>query len=76
MLKLLFNIFIIYAIWQLVRMFFTVKKVQTEFHKNMSDLNDKVNNAANQQQTGKSSGNKKNNPLDTEGEYVDYEEIK
>ncbi len=58
-------------------MFFVVKKVQTNFQKDMSDLQDKMNNSASQHNSsnpkGKPNGNK---PLDTEGEYVDYEEIK
>ncbi len=69
--KLLFNIFIVYAIWQILRMVFAVKKVQTNFHKNMSDINEKMN----EQSTQKTSPSPKK-PLDTEGEYVDYEEIK
>lgn len=71
MLKLIFNIFIIYAIWQLIKMFFVVKKVQSGFQRNMEDLNDRVNHQARQK---KSPGPKK--PMDTEGEYIDYEEIK
>lgn len=77
MLKLLFNIFLIYALWQIIKMFFAVKKVQTNFQKDMSDLHEKVNNTAGQNHTNSTKGKTKGqNPLDTEGEYVDYEEIK
>ncbi|MES2616836.1 MAG: hypothetical protein V4613_03100 [Bacteroidota bacterium] len=70
MLKLLFNIFIIYAIWQILKMFFAVKKTQNHFQRNMEDLNSRMKN----QHTQHNPGKKK--PLDNEGEYVDYEEVK
>ena len=71
MLKILFNIFIIYAIWQLLKMIFTVKKVSNDFQRNMNEMHEKMNNQA--QQNTKSNQKK---PSDNEGEYIDYEEIK
>lgn len=52
-------------------MFFVVKKVQTSFQKNMEDLHERSQNQSGQKST---SGAKK--PLENEGEYIDYEEIK
>ena len=71
MLKILFNIFIIYAIWQLLKMIFTVKKVSNDFHRNMNEMHEKMNNQTQQ----KTTPNQKK-PFDNEGEYIDYEEIK
>jgi hypothetical protein len=70
LLKLLFNIFIVYAIWQVLRMIFTVRKVQNDIYRNMSNLNDR----AGWEPEKKKSPPKR--PFDNEGEYVDYEEIK
>ncbi|MDI1233596.1 MAG: hypothetical protein PSX81_04890 [bacterium] len=71
MLKILFNLFIIYAIWQLLKMIFTVKKVSNDFQRNMNAMHEKMNN----QEPTKPS-NDKNKPSNNEGEYIDYEEIK
>ena len=51
-------------------MFFAVKKTQSHFQRNMEDLNSRMNN----QHTQHNPTKKK--PLDNEGEYVDYEEVK
>lgn len=51
-------------------MFFAVKKTQNHFQRNMEDLNSRMKN----QHTQHNPGKKK--PLDNEGEYVDYEEVK
>lgn len=71
MFKILFNIFIIYAVWQLLKMIFTVKKVSNDFQRNMNEMHEKMNNQA--QQNTKPNQSK---PSDNEGEYIDYEEIK
>ncbi len=71
MFKILFNIFIIYAVWQLLKMIFTVKKVSTDFQRNMNEMHEKMNNQSQQNTT---TNQKK--PSDNEGEYIDYEEIK
>jgi predicted Holliday junction resolvase-like endonuclease len=66
-LKLLFNIFIIYAIFQIVKMYLSVRNVQKQFQNDLSDLNSKV-----RQNQPKKQENKPN----LEGDYVDYEEVK
>ncbi len=71
--KILFNIFIVYLIWQFLRMFFAVKKVQKGFSEQMNDLNQKVNQQNTSQNSQKASSQKEKND---EGEYVDFEEIK
>jgi hypothetical protein len=70
LLKLLINIFIIYSIWQIIRMFFSVKKVQENFQQQVDDLNQRVRK---QQETAPKKDSKKPG-LDEE--YIDYEEIK
>jgi predicted Holliday junction resolvase-like endonuclease len=69
--KLLINIFIFYAIWQIIKMFFSVKKVQDQFQQQVNDLHQKVNR---QQTPPKQQAKEKKNEVD--GEYIDYEEIK
>ncbi len=71
LLKLLFNIFIIYAIWQVIKMFFSVKKVQQNFQDQVNDLNQKVR----QNQEGPKAKSSSKKP-EVDGEYIDYEEIK
>ncbi len=71
MLKILFNIFIIYAIWQLLKMIFTVKKVSNDFQRNMNEMHEKMNN-----QTQQNANSNQKKPSDNEGDYIDYEEIK
>ncbi len=68
LLKLLFNIFIIYAIWQIIKMFFSVKKVQQGFQEQMNDLNRKVRQDPEPP--------KKEKKSEIDGEYIDFEEIK
>jgi hypothetical protein len=70
LLKFLINIFIVYAIWQIIRMFFSVKKVQENFQDQVNDLNQKMGQQ--QQQSAKSKPKKP----EVDGEYIDYEEIK
>ncbi len=67
--KILLNIFILYLVWQFIKMFFAVKTVQKGFSEQINDLNQRVNN---QQNASESKKNKK----DDEGEYVDFEEVK
>jgi hypothetical protein len=52
-------------------MIFTVKKVSTDFQRNMNEMHEKMNNQSQQNTT---TNQKK--PSDNEGEYIDYEEIK
>lgn len=66
-LKLLFNIFVIYAIFQIVKMYLSVRNVQKKFQNDLMDLNSKVR----QNQPKKP----ENNP-NLDGDYVDYEEVK
>lgn len=68
MLKLIFNIFVVYAIWQLIRMMFAVNKTQQNFHQKMRDMDKEMSQ---QQQQQHKSGKKDSG----EGEYIDYEEI-
>lgn len=68
MLKLLFNIFVIYAIWQFVKMFFAVNKAQKHFNDRINDLDQRVDKKERQFDQSKNKNN--------EGEYIDYEEIK
>jgi predicted tellurium resistance membrane protein TerC len=65
-LKLLFNIFLVYLVWQGIKLFISMSKVQRNMRKEMDDLN--------QKSASKSSfKTKQSKPLD--GEYVDFEEI-
>ena len=68
MIKLLFNIFLIYAIWQFVKMFFVVSKTQKHFSERINDLDSRVEK--------KEKSFEKTKNKDAEGEYIDYEEIK
>jgi hypothetical protein len=68
-LKLIFNIFVVYAIWQLIRMMFAVNKTQQNFHQKMQDMDRERSRTEPKVETSK--------PKDkNEGEYIDYEEIK
>ena len=68
MIKLLFNIFLIYAIWQFVKMFFVLNKTQKHFNDRINDLDSRVEK--------KEKSFEKTKNKDGEGEYIDYEEIK
>lgn len=68
MLRLLINIFIIYAVWQLLRMIFAVNKTQQKFHEKINEMDREMD------KNSKSNKNKDNDTND--GEYIDYEEIK
>jgi hypothetical protein len=68
LLKLLFNIFLIYAVWQFVKMFFVVNKAQKHFNDRINDLDSRVEK--------KEKSFEKQKGKDSEGEYIDYEEIK
>jgi len=72
LLKLLINIFIVYAIWQIIKMFFSVKKVQENFQNQVNDLNQRVRKQQEHTETPKTKGKKS----ELDGEYIDYEEIK
>lgn len=65
--KLLFNIFIVYALWQIFRMFTAVKKTQQNFHEKMNEMDEDIKRS--KQQNAKTNTN-------NDGEYIDYEEIK
>lgn len=67
LLKLIFNIFVVYAIWQLIKMMTSVNKTQERFHKKMNEMNREMDNYQ-----AKVKKKKDNN----EGEYIDYEELK
>lgn len=69
MFKLLFNIFIVYALWHLFKMFFAVNKTQKQFHQRMNDLDGEIQRKNTQVPKDKDK-NREN------GEYIDYEEIK
>jgi len=69
--KILFNLFILYLVWQFIKMFFAVKGVQKGFNEKINDLNKKVN----EQKSNTNQSNTKNKK-DDDGEYVDFEEIK
>ena len=68
MIKLLFNIFLIYAIWQFVKMFFVLNKTHKHFNDRINDLDSRVEK--------KEKSFEKTKNKDGEGEYIDYEEIK
>ncbi len=68
MFKLLFNIFLVWCVWQFIKMFFAVKKVQSGLKNQMNEMQNKMDNT--KQQTATKPNNNK------EGEYIDYEEIK
>jgi hypothetical protein len=70
LLKLLFNIFLIYAIWQIIKMFFSVKKVQQDFQEQVNDLNERV------KQSPPPPNKPKDKKPEVDGEYIDFEEIK
>ncbi|MFM6982954.1 MAG: hypothetical protein ACKOXF_02395 [Chitinophagaceae bacterium] len=69
MLKLIFNIFVVYAIWQLIRMMFAVNKTQEKFHEKMRDMDRNMSRPEPKVDSNKSKDK-------NEGEYIDYEEIK
>jgi predicted Holliday junction resolvase-like endonuclease len=68
-LKLIFNIFVVYAIWQLIRMMFAVNKTQEKFHEKMRDMDRDMSRPEPKANSNKSKDK-------NEGEYIDYEEIK
>jgi predicted tellurium resistance membrane protein TerC len=67
-LKILFNIFLIYLIWQGIKLFISMNKVQSNLNKKVNDMNEKMN------QSQRKSKKKDSKSIDEE--YIDYEEIK
>ncbi|MBL7837595.1 MAG: hypothetical protein JNM67_08770 [Bacteroidetes bacterium] len=67
LLRFLFKILVIYAIWQLIKMIISVKKTQQNFHEKMEEMNRDMHNKH------ASQGKRKD---DGDGEYIDYEEVK
>lgn len=63
MLKLLFNIAVIYAIWQLFRMVMTLSRSQQNISNHTGQRNPNTGGSATQRNR-------------QEGDYIDYEEIK
>lgn len=67
LIRFLFKVLLIYGIWQLIRMMFSVKKTQQDFQHKMDEMHRDMNA---QQSTSKKRRD------DSDGEYIDYEEIK
>lgn len=67
LLKLLFNIFVIYAIWQIIKMMMAVNKTQQKFHQKMDEMKQDMDSGKNSSKKDKGDG---------DGEYIDYEELK
>jgi hypothetical protein len=67
-LKILFNIFLIYLIWQGIKLFISINKVQSNLNKKVNDMNEKMNRSERK--------SKKKESKSIDEEYIDYEEIK
>lgn len=67
LIRFLFKVLLIYGIWQLIRMMFSVKKTQQNFQEKMDEMHRDMN-------AHKTASEKRKD--DSEGEYIDYEEIK
>ncbi|MCC6817939.1 MAG: hypothetical protein IT245_03485 [Bacteroidia bacterium] len=65
--KLIINIFIVYGIWQFIKLLTSVNKTQEKFRQKMDDM-------GREQDTRSTVSSKKKGEGD--GEYIDYEEIK
>ncbi|MEZ4805362.1 MAG: hypothetical protein R2852_07735 [Bacteroidia bacterium] len=69
MLKVLFNIFLVYLLWQFIKLFFTVKKSQNKFQEKMDEY-EKQNSRTTSERV-----NETYKKEDLGGEYIDYEEL-
>jgi predicted Holliday junction resolvase-like endonuclease len=69
LLKVLFNIFLVYLVWQFIKLFFTVKKTQNKFQEKMDQFEKQNSN------TKAERVNEQTKKEDLGGEYIDYEEV-
>ncbi|MBC7424936.1 MAG: hypothetical protein H7321_00255 [Bacteroidia bacterium] len=73
LLKFLFNLLLIYAVWQLIKIVFTINAVKRHVTKDFQQMQ---NHQQKNQHQNKADISHSNDKRHDDGEYVDFEEIK